>query len=325
MKKYLFFLCAVVVALAGCGGAGGGKSGGGGNPSDIETVPTIAPSTMSPITGATKTPASLADTVALLSSLASDPVISDLQSGFDVSSSSKSMEVLSKAIGTVVAFKGMGGPSSGFTTQLQKVVADIQDFPMKRSISESINLSGEFLSTYLILTTGEAAFSASAATTDNGPLDIVSMSNFKSGSGQATMKIAIDSPGLPAASAIKYLKVNLNAGGTFSIGSKNSGGIVKPANLSFDYAESSAVALSVVSSTSDPDGKFPGCKIVLKVDVKGAATIADPTAAGASGYASFVPSAIISLKVFDDSDTATVDKTWNDMDSFIADMAGLGG
>ncbi len=310
MKRLLFVLFATALILASCADNTPAK------PSDVAAAAAVAPAAMMS-SGATPA-ADLKTAVTAMAGLSADPVMADIMSQFTsapVASVSPAKAALSKAVGTFLSLNAKS-LSSNFSDQMTKVQTDIKNFPTSKSLSESITLSGESVGQYLKLTTATCDFSASMVTSDGAALNTSTMANFKSASGQATLKLVADSQNLPGASALKDLKVRVNAGGTESIGSKTVSGNVQPADLVIDYGESAVVAISVNSA-----GK--GGKIVVKADVKNAATIPDPTTAFGGkdpDYSAFAPSISVSITVYSDSGATAYTNTWTDMAKLQADM-----
>ena len=294
MKRLLALSVSACLFVAGCAKLSGTLPVA--NPSDVEPVAAIAPSSM-PASGASSVPKDLTETATLLRSLEADPALSDLAA--DAAQATGSTR-LKRSIAFARAL--VAGSSDGAKSVFAVVKADAKAASKGLSVEQTVNLAGEALSDCLVCTAGEAAYSGSVSTTDGLPLDTSTLSNFKSGSGQGSTRLVVESRGLPADSSVKSFKLEINAGGSAS------GSGQKLSSLSFDGAANGLVALSV-----DKDGV--GGKVVIAFAAKGAASGIHPASATLSTYAQ---KASISLCVYDDSGSLVGSYSWSDIDSFKA-------
>jgi hypothetical protein len=314
-RLFLVLICVTFLfVVTECSQPGGGVS----NPSDVANVGTISPSALVK-SGATTSLRSIADIKAAFNAInGSDPILSDIGGAFNTSRSITGSQGVALKSGPgnasgiikfLGAFNGVVNRSLGgdITSQLSKLETDIQNFPTTKTLNETIDLSGNSLGAYVKLTTAKGTLSATAVTSDGGPLDTTTMANFQSANGQVTLSLVVDPQNLPAAgSAFKDFKLRINAGGTASV--------ELPGNLVFDYGESAVLALSFANSSS------AGGKIVLTANAKNKGTIALATLA--QNYSSLAPSITVSLAAYDDNGNATFSQTWTDINSLVTAFSG---
>jgi hypothetical protein len=293
--------------------------------SSVSDPAVVAPSSVAS-SGATTTPTTLSGTISAVTAVDSkDAVVADLASSLDDLSSSLSMsgskmtsasasaKALSQILGAARAARAASSSSlsSKIKTAATQIESDWKNFPSSKSMSESIDLSGEDLSTYLKATKATADFSLAVVTTDSAALNTNGMSNFKSGAAQASLALKLDAQNLPSSSAIKFFSFATNAAGSGSLGATTVSGEVEPANLVYSYKDSTVAALSI-------NGKEGGGKIILIATVSDDKAIADPYSSKDSG---FEPAINITITVYNDSDVATYAKTWTDWATFQKDLA----
>jgi len=203
-------------------------------------------------------------------------------------------------------------------TQLDEIMASIEEFPTTKTLDESISLSGEALGTYFILTKGEGTLSATAETSNDGPI-VEDPSNLESLSGEVTLQIQIDpTPALASAdSAIKDFRTKLNAGGSGSLSTTidDKSGNRIPDAITLDYAESFGFGLSLNAA----GGK--GGKIIFKEDAEFNGTInwSDIMEAETEEQVAnlLMPQITITVKVYNDNDQIQFSKTYDSLEAFI--------
>lgn len=313
----------LLLVLTECGQPGGG---GTTNPSDVADVGTVSPSALAN-SGATSTPANIAAIGNALGAIPStDPLLNDLGSAFSTIGSMSVTGSKGRALGSgntsgimklLSAFNGIVNKdlSSDVKNQLSKIKTDILNFPTTKTLNETIDLSGDSLGTYVKLTTAKAALTASAVTSDGGPLT-ETLANFQSAKGQVTLSLVVDPQNL-SGSAIKDFKIKINAGATASVGATAVGGVNQLSNLVFDYGESAVLALSFANSSG------VGGKIVLTANAKNKGTIADPSPSNFKNYYSgLAPSISVTLTVYDDSGAQKWSQSWNDISALVSAFSG---
>ncbi|SLM15959.1 exported hypothetical protein [uncultured spirochete] len=308
MRKAFFLILAVLLIFSSCNLINPVKK-----PSDIDTVAEINSSDIQS-SGATNVPTTESEIVAIISGIgsnaSSDQVIQDLGNSF-----------AEKKLSAAKILKAAKSLSSSFQQQIDKIQQDFDNFPTTKKIDETISLSGENIGTYFALTTGEAAFSLNAVTTDGNPIDMQGASNLSSLAGEGTLKIAINPTSALSslqadASAIKDFKFRLNAGGSASISTKAGAGMERiPDKITLDYAESMAIAFSARVDTN-------GGKFSFKIDSKYSGTIDYSNIQSATDpeevLNTLVPSITITVKVYDDSGNVTFNKTYTSIEAFVA-------
>jgi hypothetical protein len=306
------------------------QPGGGGttNPSDVTDVGTVKPSDLVN-SGATTVPTDILGVKNAFNGISSgDPLLSDIGSAFNTIATMSVTGSKGAALGSgsgstsgimklLSAFNGIANKdlSADLKNQLSKIKTDILNFPTTKTLNETIDVSGDSLGAYVKLTTAKGTLSATAVTSDGGPLNTTTMANFQSANGQFTLSLFVDPQNLSSAgSDFKDFKIKINAGATASVGSTTTNGTVKPANLVFDYGVSAVLALSINNGGN-------GGKMVLTANAKDKGTIADPTTLN-TNYSSLAPSINVSLTVYDDSGNVRFSKTWTDINALVTDFSG---
>jgi hypothetical protein len=297
------------------------------DPADIEKVSTVEASAITTSgTPTAEVPDSLPETKALLSSLKSDSALSDIMSAFQGTSSSTGGKSLSsgksKALGALSSTLGLlSGKSisakdlsSAVGNQIEAVESDWAAFPSKKSMSESIDLSGNALSDYFKLTTATADYSLSVTTSDSKDFDVDEYSNFKSGSVNGSLKLVVTGTDLlygnTSTSSLKDFVFKLNAGGSGSLGSSVVDNDRELADLSAKYAVSGVLAFSAYNSDAGLGGK-----VVITIDVSDSLSVAHPMEASSSTY---YPDVTITLKVYDDDNNLKCHEEWTDINAFMS-------
>lgn len=234
-----------------------------------------------------------------------DPVLQDIGNAFSEEPRSFSQRALGVA-------KSL---NDSLRSQLEEIMASIENFPETKELDESISLSGEALGTYFILTKGEGTLSATAETSDDQAINEYA-SNLESLSCEATLQIQIDptSQLASASSAIKDFRMKLNAGGSGSLSTTidDESGNRIPDEITLDYAESFGFGLSL-----NAGGK--GGKIIFKEDAEFNGTIDGSQIMGATDEQIadlLMPQITITVKVYDDDDQIRFSRTYDSLEDF---------
>jgi len=280
------------------------------NPSNITEVQEYRASDLAD-SGATDYPTSEEEIALAFAAIGDDdPVLMDIVIAF--SEEEEKSAFSKKALDVAKSL------NDSLKTQLDEIMASIEEFPTTKTLDESISLSGEALGTYFILTKGEGTLSATAETSNDGPI-VEDPSNLESLSGEVTLQIQIDpTPALASAdSAIKDFRTKLNAGGSGSLSTTidDKSGNRIPDAITLDYAESFGFGLSLNAA----GGK--GGKIIFKEDAEFNGTInwSDIMEAETEEQVAnlLMPQITITVKVYNDNDQIQFSKTYDSLDEFI--------
>jgi len=281
------------------------------NPSNITEVQEYRASDLAD-SGATDYPTSEEEIALAFAEInpETDPVLVDIVAAF--SEEEEKSAFSKKALDVAKSL------NDSLKTQLDEIMASIEEFPTTKTLDESISLSGEALGTYFILTKGEGTLSATAETSNDGPI-VEDPSNLESLSGEVTLQIQIDpTPALASAdSAIKDFRTKLNAGGSGSLSTTidDKSGNRIPDAITLDYAESFGFGLSLNAA----GGK--GGKIIFKEDAEFNGTInwSDIMEAETEEQVAnlLMPQITITVKVYNDNDQIQFSKTYDSLDEFI--------
>jgi len=314
----------VLFTLTTCAGGGGGTR----SPSDVADVGTIAPAAMAQSGVAdANVPASIAEMQTAFQAVdgSTDPLLVDLSDSFQSIGDTLAPKGLTPTPATAAlsqALRAFGAIvhrdlGADVQSQLNRIATDVHNFPHTKSMNESIDFSGDDLSSYIHLTTATASGSVSVVTTNGGDLDVDEMSNFRSGSADATLSIVAGGKNLPIGSAFKDLQLKMNAGASLTAGGAGDHG---PTNVGYDYGVSAVVAISLKNA----DGN--GGKFVMTANAKNSGTIADPSTAFDSGdFSGLAPRIAVTLDIYTDSGVKKFSKTWTDINALITDLPMGGG
>jgi hypothetical protein len=284
MKKYFFLIMIAVLTISGC-------SLFAPKPSSIQEVEEFRAKDIGD-SGASEVPSNEGEVVQVFASIDTDtdPLLKDIFNSNDA-----------KSLFSQRALKYAKSLGSSFASQISEIQGDIEDFPTTKQIDATINLSGETMGRYLVLTKGEGSLSATATTGDNNPI-AEDFSNLKSLSGETALQIEINATDelADASSAIKDIRLKLNEGGSGSLSmKKNSDGTYTPDKITLDYRESLGFGLAV-----NANGK--GGKIVVKEDASFSGSIAYSTVEASADNPDelavlLMPQITIIVKVYDDN------------------------
>lgn len=303
MKKALFLLTTALLIISSC-------SLFSPNPANITEVEEYSASDMKD-SGATDNPKSEDELIQAFASVDADndDLLKDIDSllsdGGDKSAISQRALKFAKSL------------SSSLESQLEEIQQSFEDFPTTKKLDETISLSGEDLGTYLTLTKGQGTLTATAKTSDGSAIEDDAR-NLKSLSAEATLQIQIDptSALASASSAIKDIRMKLNAGGKGSLSTKTVNDTLTPDKITLEYAESFGFGLSL-----NANGK--GGKIIIKEDASFSGSIDYSTIEASSENpeelaALFVPQITIIVKIYNDNDNETFSHIYESVDEFAA-------
>lgn len=213
--------------------------------------------------------------------------------------------------------------SSAAQTKIQEIETALKDFPVKKSLAVSADLSTENFGQHLDVTAAKATLTASAVTT-NGEAIASNGSNFKSASGEFSAALSAKLTSIPTESAIKAAVLNANLAAKASVSGKMvettgtlQSSTMVPDVVTAEYASSVVLALSVNKNGN-------GGKIVLRADASGSGTVSDYRKFSTPDYyKDFNPVVTVTLTVYKDDGSKAFEKVWNSVDALMNELQEL--
>ncbi|HOI99371.1 MAG TPA: hypothetical protein PL118_07085 [Rectinema sp.] len=315
-KILLVFAIMLAVFLVGCPNA----------PSnDVQEVEEYQASNLK-ASGATNVPEDeqgIIDVFASAENMENDPFVTDLAQFFEsfnngsgeddeeVENTDEGVESIAKR-----ALSAAKDLAESLNAEIDEIIAAINNFPNTKSLDEEIDVTGEYIGTYLTFTKGEATLGASAETTDDAAI-AEDLSNLKKISGEASLDIEVNPTNelYSEESAIKDLKFRMKAAGNVKAVANEDP--ARAPTITLNYRESLSIGLSFCNS-----GK--GGKFVIKEDADYSRTFTGEEfyeATNAENSDELIdllePNITISLKVYDDNNIVRLSRAYDTIDDFI--------